>query len=115
MSEHRLSRERHSEYRLRRQITRRLLKEKYCRAWPDCLCNQRLLFYHDKFVRGEDEEWTISELAAVETVIFEHLLCIKDRCPDAVGRRWATIQLLNPFWDRQRRGEELTEEFIRNG
>ena len=113
MSEHRLSRERHSEYRLRRQITLRLLAKKYCQRWPDCLCNTRLLFYQDKFAREED--WSFEDLRAIETVIFASLRCIEDCCPDPAGRRWATIQLLDPWWERQRRGEEMTEEFFRYG
>jgi hypothetical protein len=99
---------------IRRRILMRLMEKKWCPQWPRC-CGQRLIFYQDKFLSGEDEEWTVAELATVETLIFSTLCCVKDNSPDPAMRRFATIQLLNPWWDRQRRGEEITEELIRNG
>jgi len=83
------------------------LKEKYCSFWPDCHCNTGLLDYLDKFDREED--FTIEQLAAIETVIFMSLRCIEDCCPDPKGRRWATIELMDPWWNRQRQGMELTD------
>jgi hypothetical protein len=91
----------------RRRRVLAALKQKYCTVWPDCLCNTRLLFYLDKFDREED--WSLDALAAVETVIFMSLRCIEDCCPDPKGRRWATIELMDPWWNRQRQGMELTD------
>jgi hypothetical protein len=78
---------------------------KHCE--PCCLCVRKLAFYADRF--GEDEQWTLKELATVETLIFSALCCVRDNSPNPAVRRYATIQLMKPFWDRQRAGKELTD------
>jgi hypothetical protein len=85
------------------------LREKWCRTWPDCDCNQSLIFYQDKFLSGDSAEWTFTELAAIETKIFMTLRCVENRCPEPVIRRYATTQLLDPYWNRQWMGKELTD------
>jgi hypothetical protein len=99
MSEHRL------EPAGKRWVLARL--PKHCPR--DCACVRKLAFYAERFLSGADEEWSIAEVATVETLIFATLCCVRDNSPDPAMRRYATIQLLAPFWDRQRRGEELTD------
>jgi hypothetical protein len=105
MSEHRLP------HRLptsdKRWLLTRLLQQKHCQ--PDCTCIRRLTFYQEKFLRGEDEQWTIAQLATAETLIFSALCCVRDNSSDPAVRRYSTIQLMKPFWDRQRAGKELTD------
>jgi hypothetical protein len=99
MSEHRL------EPSAKRWVLARL--PKHCE--PCCLCVRKLTFYQHKFLTGADEEWTFAELATVELLIYSALCCVKDNSPDPAMRRYAAVQLLNPFWDRQREGKELTD------
>jgi hypothetical protein len=100
-----------SEHRLpssdKRWLLTRLLQQKNCQ--PDCTCVRGLAFYQEKFLRGEDEQWTLKDIATAETLIFSALTCVKDHSPNPAVRRFATIQLLQPFWDRQREGKELTD------
>src|SRR5262249_18576128 len=97
----------------RRRWVLRLLKEKYCPLWPRC-CYQHLLRYQE-LLGNEDRDWSFEQLQNAETLIFESLSCTRANCPDPEIRRYATIQLLNPFWNRQHRGEELTEEEFSHG
>jgi len=92
----------------KRRRVLRLLKEKYCPIWPRC-CYQHLLRYQE-LLENEERDWSFEQLQAAETMIFESLSCTGANCPDPDVRRYATVQLLNPFWNRQRRGKELTEE-----
>jgi hypothetical protein len=94
----------------RRSAAVELLSAKRCGLWPDCACHQTLLHWQ----RRASDEGLIEapeQLAWAETSIFLTLSCIAERCPSSRYRTYAAMQLLNPWWDRQRRGEELTEEF----
>jgi len=92
----------------RRLIRPPPLPENHCPLWPSC-CSRRLSLFAKAFLRAEDEGWTLEQIKAAETVIFKSLRCVEKHSHDPVERREATLQLLYPFWDRQRRGEELAD------
>jgi hypothetical protein len=91
----------------RRSAIAELLSAKRCQLWPSCCCNR--LWRH--FQNQQFEGRPVEQLAQDETSIFVMLSCLEAHCPSKKVRTSAAIQLLNPWWDRQRRGEELTEEF----
>jgi hypothetical protein len=88
-----------------------LQKSKRCSLWPDCGCKAQLVHWQER-VCDHDEEWEFESIRWAETSIFITLSCLADRCPDRRIRNYANCQLLSPWWDRQRRGEEITRAFI---
>jgi hypothetical protein len=68
-----------------------------------------LLFWQDDPLAG----FSFEQLRAIETTMFEVLRCVSSHCPERRFRLAATAQLAGPWWDRQHRGEEMTEEFVR--
>ena len=87
----------------------KLLTAKRCGLWPDCACRATLVHWQNKPL--ENGQWDLESLSWAETSIFLTLSCVAERCPERRIRTYAQMQLLNLWWDRQRRGEELTEEF----
>src|SRR5262245_51692261 len=87
----------------------RMVNSRICTIWPSCSCYKTLL--HWQHTLEEHGDWSISDLSWAETSIFLALSCVEAHCPSQQYRAFAQVQLLNPWWDRQRRGEELTEEF----
>jgi hypothetical protein len=87
-----------------------LLKAKRCALWPDCGCKAQLVEWQSQLRTKKD--WDFESLRWAEISIFITLTCVANWCPVRRYRTYAQIQLLNPWWDRQRRGEELTEEFV---
>ncbi len=92
------------------QIIQKLMNEKRCSIWPECSCNRVLCHWQDK-LDNDDVAWEREELVWAECLIFHALSCAAAHCPNPKIRTYATLQLLNPWWHRQRRGEELTKEF----
>ncbi len=92
------------------QIIQKLMTKR-CQLWPSCSCHRQWVHLQDRL--GQDG-WSFDEIAAVETTIFFMLSCVSAHCPDRKVRASATLQLLNPWWDRQRRGEELTKEWCQD-
>jgi hypothetical protein len=76
------------------------LNSKRCEFWPDC-CGRKLEEWQDKFLR--DEPLSPEQLEWAETDIFFALCCVAHRCPVRKIKNYAAVQLLNPFWDRERR------------
>ena len=89
----------------------KLLRAKRCALWPDCGCFEQLVYWQDK-LRNDYKGWSNDQLRWAETSIFITLSCVGHRCPDRKIKTWAMMQLLNPWWDRQKRGEEASDEFI---
>ena len=87
------------------------LNRKRCELWPECTCHELVI----RWQQLPDDEWPLLEfeqLAWAETSIFLALSCLERHCPDRRVRAYATLQLLDPWWNRQKRGEELTEEWV---
>jgi hypothetical protein len=84
-------------------------KRKVCELWPECACN-KFMIHQQRQLPDESIVWDTETLSAIETVLFFTLQCVAEYCPDPKVKRYATVQLLNPYWDAQRRGEVLTEE-----
>jgi hypothetical protein len=89
----------------------KLLSAKRCLLWPDCACNKTLAHWETKL--AEDRSWELEHLAWCETSIFLALSCVAEHCPVRRIRAYAQGQLLNSWWDRQRAGIGLTEEFCK--
>jgi hypothetical protein len=87
----------------------KILNNKHCNAWPDCACKKTLAHWQDKLLDGGS--WELENLSWAETSIFITLSCVAERCPERRVKAYAQMQLLNPWWDRQRQGAGLTEEF----
>jgi hypothetical protein len=88
-----------------------LLNSKRCGLWPQCSCFHHLTHWQEK-LSDEKLTWTVQQLAEGETAIFYSLSCAAMHCPDRKVRTFCQMQLLNPFWDHQRRGEEMTKELF---
>jgi hypothetical protein len=73
---------------------------KRCDRWPDCICARDLV--HWQRVLEKDDHLTLVELEDAQCNIFFSLCCVAYRCPDRKVRSYATVQLLNPFWNRER-------------
>lgn len=86
------------------------LNTKRCNLWPDCACNKTLVHWQRKLL-ASCSPWEFEILSWAETSIYLALECVAAHCPSRKMKVYAQLQLLNPWWDRQRRGEELTEEF----
>ena len=80
-----------------------------CEFWPECDCARQMgkgepLFSLIK--RMADERSPIptpDEVEAVEVKLYMVLSCISRNCPTELYRRQAAIELMKPFYDRQRR------------
>jgi hypothetical protein len=88
-----------------------IVNRKRCGLWPECGCASQLEFWQKKF-RHDPIGWDLEQLRRADLSIYLMLECIAAHCPNRKIRAKAEIELLNPFWDRQRRGEELTEEYV---
>jgi hypothetical protein len=73
-----------------------------CDIWPDCSC-ARDLGHWQGVLQKDDHDWTLDELEYAQCIIFFSLCCVAHKCPDRKVRRYATVQLLNPYWNRERR------------
>ncbi len=89
------------------QIIQKLLKRR-CSIWPECACHRLWLHWQERL---EEDRLTFDELAAADMSIFYMLSCVSEHCPERKVQASASVQLLNSWWDRQRREEELTKEF----
>jgi hypothetical protein len=82
-----------------------------CNLFPNCSCYHTLLHWQQAL--EEHDDWSAADLSWAETSIFLALSCVEAHCPSQQYREFAQVQLLNPWWDCQRRGrnrvEELTE------
>jgi len=85
---------------------------KRCSLWPDCACHENLVHWQQNLM-DEEIVWSLEELRGIETLIFITLTCVAAYCPNKKIRLYAQCQLANRYWDRQRRGEELSEEEFR--
>ena len=88
----------------------KILNSKQCGLWPECACNKTLVHWQSKLLT-KHYRWKFESLLWADTSIFLTLSCVAERCPSRKIKTYAQMQLLNPWWDRQRRGEELTEEY----
>jgi hypothetical protein len=66
-----------------------------------CDCNGTLARLQEKLC-DEEMVWKPDEVQAVEDVIYVTLCCVERHCPDPVFRMWASAQLIDPWWDKQR-------------
>jgi hypothetical protein len=81
-----------------------------CQFWPDCTCHETLKHWQDVL---PNNRFSFEALQWAETAIFLALSCVEAHCPSRKHREFAQVQLLNPWWDRQRRGEEMSREFFK--
>src|SRR5262245_18784070 len=84
----------------------KLLRSKRCDLWPDRGCNETLVHWQDK-LENDDKSSSSDQPRWTEWVIFINPSCGATRCPERKIKTWATIQLLNPFCDKQK--EETIE------
>jgi hypothetical protein len=94
-----------------KQLVAEVLKRKRCQLYPECACHELVI----RWQQLPADEWPLEfeALAWAETSIFLALSCLERHCPDRQVRIYATLQLLNSYWNRQKRGEELSEEWVR--
>jgi hypothetical protein len=88
----------------------RLINARTCTLWPECSCHHTLIHWQEQLANDE-LSWTVPELAWAETTIFFSLSCVAKHCPDQEIKSYCQDQLASPWFDRQRNGQELTEEF----
>lgn len=93
-----------------RDLLNKILNAKRCDLWPECACNKTLEHWQRKLLTTSSP-WEFEILSWAETSIYLALECVAAHCPNRKMKSYAQVQLLNSWWDRQRRGEELTEEF----
>ena len=76
-----------------------------CFEWPDCRCAQRCEYWDVKLEEYCNPKTTATpeQLEWAELDLFATLSCIVAHCPDHRARRKATIELLHPIFNRQRR------------
>ena len=96
---------------LARKLFAEAMKRKVCELWPECSCHKSLLHWQGLLL-DEGLKWEFKHLEWADLSIFLVLSCVKRHCPDGEVRANAARQLRDPWWDRQRRGENLTEEWI---
>jgi hypothetical protein len=89
--------------------TPQVLRRNLCGLWPDCSCSKTLKHWNQRFA-DPNIQLATDELAAAEMLIYFALECAGTYCPDANMRRDCAVQLLNPWWNRCRRGEWLTQQ-----
>src|SRR5262245_26017000 len=83
------------------------LLEGRCQFWPRCECarcldNDQL---YRAVVRLADEHFpapTKEEIENIEVKVYLVLSCVSANCPEARVRRYASVELMKPFYDRQR-------------
>jgi hypothetical protein len=82
-------------------------REVYCQIWPWCDCARDL--DHDQLYRAvaemADERLpapTREQVEIMEVRVYVTLSCLSVKCPDVRVRRYATLELMKPFYDRQR-------------
>jgi len=90
----------------------KLLHAKRCALWPHCGCHSTLVHWQNKLT-NDYKGWSPEQLQWAETSIFITLSCVANRCPNRKIKTWAMMQLLNPWWDGQKRGEKTN--LLRNG
>lgn len=83
-------------------------RTKTCFLWPNCGCRNILLRYQDLLL-DDKKIWEFEELRMAETMIYCSLECVAHYCPEKKLKRHAMVQLLNPYWNRQRAGIELPD------
>jgi len=84
-----------------------LLKSKRCVFWPECSCARDLDHAHLYRIveRMADERFpapTKEQVEIMEVKVYLLLSCLSVKCPDVRVRRYATLELMKPFYDRQR-------------
>jgi hypothetical protein len=87
----------------------RLINARTCTLWPDCSCYHTLTHW-ERQLANDELSWTVPELAWAETAIYFSLSCAAAHCPDQAVKAYCQDQLANSWFDRQRNGQELTEE-----
>jgi hypothetical protein len=58
---------------------------------------------------GSDKVFDMSDLEIAQDMIFFALCCVKSRCPDPYIRQYATLQLMDRFWNEQKSRSIMTE------
>ena len=92
-------------------LLNKILNAKKCNLWPECACNKTLAHWQRQLLTNS-YPWTFESLSWADTSIFITLACVAERCPSRKVKTYAQMQLLNPWWDRQRRGEELLRNSV---
>jgi hypothetical protein len=72
-----------------------------CDDWPYCSCAEDLMRWQG-ILEKDDHDLMLDDLEEAQCIIFFSLCCVAYRCPDRKVRRYATVQLLNPYWNRER-------------
>jgi len=96
MSEHR------SPYR-----SRKSLLTGHCQFWPECECARMAAnnTLYSVVARLGDERFpapTPEEVEAIEVKVYMMLSCVSANCPVRRLRHQAQVELMKPFYDRQR-------------
>jgi hypothetical protein len=79
-----------------------------CQFWPECECARMAAnnTLYSVVARMADERFpppTPEEVEIIETKVFMTLSCVSVNCPVSRLRRQAQIELMKPYYDRQRR------------
>lgn len=76
-----------------------------CPYWPDCLCRKN----HDQWserlslwIDPTEPAPTPEEIEIGEVSVYLTLRCMSANCPSQRIRQQATIELMKPFYERQR-------------
>jgi hypothetical protein len=67
----------------------------------NCSCKRFLVDCAHRLA-NEDTVWYLSELSALEDMLYVDLSCVAYRCIDLEFRSYAIAQLNNPHWDEQK-------------
>ena len=81
-----------------------------CPYWPDCLCRKNHDHWYDMLLSWIDPTKppaTLEQLEHAEVMVYMALSCISANCPSQRIRQQATIELLKPFYERQRRIDQF--------
>jgi hypothetical protein len=70
---------------------------------PECVCAQRCQYWDVKLAEYCKTPATPEQLEWAEVDLFLTLNCIVAHCPNRRARRKATIELLHPVFNRQRK------------
>ena len=89
-----------------------LLRRKRCQLYPECSCHKSLLHWQGLLL-DDRMVWEFEHIQWADLSIFLVLSCLERHCPDREVRTYAAMQLLNPWWNRRKRGEGLTEEWVK--
>jgi hypothetical protein len=93
-----------------KQAFAEMMRRKRCDLWPECSCHKSLLHWQG-LLSDDGMVWEFDHLQWADTSIFLVLSCLERHCPNRKVKAYAAMQLLDPWWDRQRRGEKLTREW----